>query len=185
MNDLCVRELDTQTGAVTDVFPADLKAKLLAACAAASSKSTGTETVKSSSAGPQRDAYGVAMDAKGRLLFSCMEAHTILRYDPSPSSSGSGMGSLEVLAGQPGVMGSRDGRGDSALLGDLGGICFDPADTLFVCDTAHDAIRAVDTASGFVYTLTSYKQAYTPVAFPFQVGSPSAASHCAIFKSTY
>jgi hypothetical protein len=120
------------------------------------------------------------MDAKGRLLFSCMEAHTILRYDPSsPSSSssssysgsgtGSGMGSLEVLAGQPGVMGSRDGRGDSALLGDLGGICFDPADTLFVCDTAHDAIRAVDTASGFVYTLTSYKQAYTPVAFPFQV----------------
>ena len=45
----------------------------------------------------------------------------------------------------------------------------DASDTLFVCDTAHDAIRAVDTASGFVYTLTSYKQAYTPVAFPFQV----------------
>ena len=51
---------------------------------------------------------------------------------------------LEILAGRSGTRFFRDGMGPTdSLLGDVAGICIDPFDTIYFCDYAHGAIRAI------------------------------------------
>jgi hypothetical protein len=51
---------------------------------------------------------------------------------------------VECLAGQSGTRSFLDGMGPSgSLLGDPAGICVDPFDTIYFCDYAHNAIRAI------------------------------------------
>ena len=89
--------------------------------------------------------------------------YTILRYDPTlPEGS-----QLERLAGQSGQRWFRDGRGsDEALLGDVAGLTTDTHDTIYFCDYAHGAVRAIS-PDGFVYTLVCADPQYTNVAFSF------------------
>jgi hypothetical protein len=53
-----------------------------------------------------------------------------------------------------------------SLLGDVAGICVDPFDTIYFCDYAHGAIRAIS-PEGYVYTLVCADESYTPVSFAF------------------
>ncbi len=51
---------------------------------------------------------------------------------------------LEILAGRSGTRFFRDGMGPTdSLLGDVSGVCVDPFDTIYFCDYAHGAIRAI------------------------------------------
>ncbi len=90
--------------------------------------------------GKLQDPFGLAVDSEGRLLITCLEGYTILRYDPTlPEVS-----NLVRLAGQHGRRWFRDGRGsDEALLGDAASVAVDPFDTIYFCDYAHGAIRAI------------------------------------------
>jgi hypothetical protein len=86
------------------------------------------------------DPFGLAVDSDGRLLISCLEGFTILRYDPTLPDGRN----LIRLAGQPDQRWFRDGRGrDEALLGDAASVAVDPFDTIYFCDYAHSAIRAI------------------------------------------
>jgi len=113
--------------------------------------------------GSLEDPFGLAVDSQGRLLIACLEGYTILRYDPTlPEGQ-----NLVRLAGQSGQRWFRDGHGDDeALLGDVAGLATDKFDTVYFCDYAHGAIRAIS-PEGFVYTLVCADPQYTNVAFSF------------------
>lgn len=53
-----------------------------------------------------------------------------------------------------------------SLLGDAAGLTVDPFDTIYFCDYAHGAIRAIS-PEGYVYTLVCADPQYTDVAFNF------------------
>ncbi len=53
------------------------------------------------------------------------------------------------VAGQSGKRAFRDGMGhNDSWLGDVTGICVDPFDTVYFCDYAHCAIRAISPEGG-------------------------------------
>lgn len=80
----------------------------------------------------------LAADASGRLLISCLDGNTILRYSIRERK-------FEVLAGQPGANGYRDGRGASECrLSDAAmGITVDPNQNVYFCDSTFGALRAI------------------------------------------
>ena len=89
-----------------------------------------------------QDPMALSADSKGRLLISCYEGNTILRFDPSASEDSKKR--LEVIAGQFTLNAYRDGVGtDEAYLGEVAGLCVDPFDTVYFCDYSHGAIRAI------------------------------------------
>jgi hypothetical protein len=53
-----------------------------------------------------------------------------------------------------------------SLLGDTAGLTVDPFDTVYFCDYAHGAIRAIS-PEGYVYTIVCADQSYTEVSFNF------------------
>lgn len=55
--------------------------------------------------GSLEDPFGMAVDSKGRLIISCLEGYTILRYDPSQPAEKQ----LDCLAGRSGTRWFRDG----------------------------------------------------------------------------
>lgn len=84
--------------------------------------------------------FNLAIDSMGRLVISCLEDNTIMRFDPSATADSQ----LQCLAGQSGQQGFVDGNGRTeALLGDVSGIAIDPWDTVFFADYSHGAIRAL------------------------------------------
>jgi hypothetical protein len=124
----------------------------------------GNGTRGSFTEGSLEDPFGLSVDSQGRLLISCLEGYTILRYDPSiPDTTKQ----VECLAGRSGTRWFRDGMGATdSLLGDTAGLTVDPFDTVYFCDYAHGAIRAIS-PEGYVYTLVCADTAYTEVSFTF------------------
>lgn len=134
------------------------------------------------------DPFGLAVDSKGRLIISSLEGYTILRYDPSQPEDKQ----LTCLAGRSGIRWFRDGAClfvlfsplfcNSALIfssllctgmgwcdslcGDCAGVTIDPFDSIYFCDYAHGAIRAIS-PEGYVYTLVCADSVYCEVGFEF------------------
>jgi hypothetical protein len=85
MNSQVIRSYNPQTGEVRRVL--------------------GTGNRGTHTDGSLEDPFGMAVDSKGRLIISCLEGYTILRYDPSlPEDK-----QLDCLAGRSGTRWFRDG----------------------------------------------------------------------------
>ena len=82
--------------------------------------------------GALEDPFGLAVDSQGRLIISCLEGYTILRFDPSIADV---KHQVECIAGRSGTRWFRDGMGPSdSLLGDAAGLTIDPFDTIYFCE---------------------------------------------------
>lgn len=79
----------------------------------------------------------LAADSSGRLLISCLDSNTILRYSIRDHK-------FEVVAGQPGQPLFRDGMGASqSRLSDALGLMVDPNQNVYFADVSFGAIRTI------------------------------------------
>ena len=86
----------------------------------------------------------ITADAAGNLYVADSGNHSIRKITPA--------GLVSTLAGNPGVSGGVNGKGNGALFKFPGGIAVDAAGTVYVADTYNDTIRKV-TSTGEVTTL--------------------------------
>jgi sugar lactone lactonase YvrE len=86
----------------------------------------------------------VAVDASGTVYVADTQNSVIRKITPS--------GTVSVLAGTPGMFGSADGPGNTALFSGPQGIAVDTAGNLYVADTGNDTVRKI-TSGGTVGTL--------------------------------
>ena len=77
--------------------------------------------------------YGLAIDPKGNLVVTDAAMHTIRQVTPS--------GVVSTLAGQPGLYGSTDGAGSSALFFGPKGVAVDSLGNIYVTDQGNSTIR--------------------------------------------
>ncbi len=80
---------------------------------------------------------GLAVAGDGTIYLAEGSAHVVRRL--------AGDGTAEVFAGQPGVPGFADGRGDAARFNYPAGLAFDAAGRLWVADNANHTIRRIGT----------------------------------------
>ncbi|HZV36947.1 MAG TPA: hypothetical protein VFB72_20390, partial [Verrucomicrobiae bacterium] len=87
---------------------------------------------------------GVAVDASSNVYVADYGNHTIRKITAA--------GSVSTLAGSPGISGSANGTGSSALFYEPQGVAVDSLGNVYVADTANDMIREI-TVAGVVTTL--------------------------------
>ena len=85
---------------------------------------------------------GIAADRAGNLYVADADNCTIRRLTPSVSA-GLTNWTVTTIAGWPGIAGSDDGTGSSALFNYPGGIAVDETGNLFVADSSNNAIRGI------------------------------------------
>ena len=85
---------------------------------------------------------GIAADRAGNLYVADADNCTIRQLTPSVSA-GQTNWTVTTIAGSPGIAGSDDGTGSSALFNYPGGIAVDETGNLFVADSFNNAIRGI------------------------------------------
>ena len=91
---------------------------------------------------------GITIDNNGDLLVTDWN-HCIRKVSPTT-------GYVTTLVGVPGAAGSTDGAPGTAKLNFPNGITKDSAGNLYVCDTANNRIRRIDTTTNEVTTLEAF-----------------------------
>lgn len=105
--------------------------------------------------------WGLAIDPLGNVYLADQGDNTVRRISPD--------GTVTTIAGTPGVHGTMDGPGASALFWAPEGVAVDPNGNVFVSDTLNNTIRKI-TPNGMVSTLAGQ-----PVYGAFADGKGSAA----------
>jgi len=88
--------------------------------------------------------WGIAVDSAGNVYAADLDNHTIRKISPG--------GVVATLAGVPGVAGTNDGPGNSALFYSPRGLAVDGNFNVYVADYNNSTIRKI-TAAGVVSTL--------------------------------
>ena len=100
---------------------------------------------------------GVAIDASGNIFVADTFNHTIRKITSA--------GVVSTIAGTPGVAGSADGVGASALFRDPQGIAVDGAGNLYVADSLNNTIRFITFVNGVANVSTLAGQAGPGLGF--------------------
>jgi sugar lactone lactonase YvrE len=120
--------------------------------------------------------WGLAIDPLGNVYVADQSDNTVRRIAPD--------GTVTTIAGTPGVHGTKDGPGPTALFWGPEGVAVDPNGNVFVSDTLNNTIRKI-TPDGWVSTLAgqpvhgSYadgKGGHARFYFPCELGSDAAGN---------